>query len=67
MAGIESIFDLAISVPHQLVDDDGVLTGADAQIVLELVMKAKKTLIDSGLLAKDFSTAEEIFYRIFKT
>jgi Rad51 len=31
--------------------------------VLELVMKAKKALIDSGLLAKDFSTAEEILER----
>ena len=62
-AGIESIFDLAISIPHQLIEDGGVLTGADAQIALELVMKAKKALIDSGLLAKDFSTAEEILER----
>lgn len=62
-AGIESIFDLAISIPHQLIEDDGILTGADAQIALELVMKAKKALIDSGLLAKDFSTAEEILER----
>ena len=62
-AGIESIFDLAISIPHQLIEDDGVLTGADAQIVLEIVTKAKKALIDSGLLAKDFSTAEEILER----
>ena len=40
-------------------------------------MKAKKALIDSGLLAKDFSTAEEILerrkyllkctYRIFRS
>ena len=34
--------------------------GADTAIALDLVMKAKKALIDSGLLAKDFSTAEEI-------
>src|SRR6266487_5715596 len=57
-AGIESIFDLAISIPHQLVEDGGILTGADTQIALELVMKAKTALIDSGLLAKDFSSAE---------
>jgi DNA repair protein RadA len=62
-AGIESIFDLAISIPHQLIEDGGILTGTDAQIALELVMKAKKALIDSGLLAKDFSTAEEILER----
>jgi DNA repair protein RadA len=62
-AGIESIFDLAISIPHQLVEDGGILTGADAQIALELVMKAKTALIDSGLLAKDFSSAAEILER----
>ncbi len=62
-AGIESIFDLAISIPHELVEDGGVLTGADGQIALELVMKAKKALIDSGLIAKDFSTAQEILER----
>ena len=62
-AGIESIFDLAISIPHQLVEEGGILTGADAQIALELVMKAKTALIDSGLLSKDFSTAAEILER----
>ena len=62
-AGIESIFDLAISIPHQLIEVGGILTGADAQVALELVMKAKKALIDSGLLAKDFSTAEEMLQR----
>jgi hypothetical protein len=46
-AGIESTFDLAISIPHQLIEEDGVFTGADAQIALELVMRAKKALIDS--------------------
>ena len=59
-AGIESLFDLAISIPHQLTEDGGILTGADTAIALDLVMKAKKALIDSGLLAKDFSTVEEI-------
>ncbi len=62
-AGVESIFDLAISIPHQLIEEGGILTGADAQVALELVMKAKKALIDSGLLSKDFSTAEEILER----
>src|SRR5205807_8181999 len=62
-AGIESIFDLAISIPHQLIEDGGILTGADTHVALDIVMKAKKALIDSGLLAKDFSTAEEILER----
>lgn len=63
-AGIESIFDLAVSIPHQLIDiGGGMLTGADEQIALELVTKAKKALVNSGLLAKDFSTAHEILER----
>jgi DNA repair protein RadA len=62
-AGIESIFDLAISIPHQLIEDGGILTGADTHVALDIVMKAKKALIDSGLLAKDFSTAEQILER----
>src|SRR5215469_1272706 len=64
MAGIQSIFDLAISIPHQLVDiNDGMLTGTKEQVALELVTKAKKALIDSGLLYKDFSTAQDILDR----
>jgi DNA repair protein RadA len=64
MAGIQSIFDLAISIPHQLVDiNNGMLTGANEQVALELVTKAKNALVDSGLLFKDFSTAEQILER----
>jgi DNA repair protein RadA len=62
-AGIESIFDLAISIPHQLIEDGGILTGSDTQIALDIVTKAKKALVDSGLLLKDFSTAEEMLDR----
>src|SRR5437660_12679663 len=62
-AGIESIFDLAVSIPHQLIEEGGILTGADTNIALDIVMKAKKALIDSGWLARDFSTAEEILER----
>ncbi|MGB6592197.1 MAG: DNA repair and recombination protein RadA [Candidatus Nitrosopolaris sp.] len=64
MAGIESIFDLAISIPHQLIEDGGgMLAGSDEHVALDLVMKAKKALIDSGLLSKDFSTDREILER----
>src|SRR5215831_15002237 len=64
MAGIQSVFDLAISIPHQLVDiGGGMLTGTDEHVVLELVTKAKKALVDSGLLYKDFSTAQDILDR----
>ena len=61
MAGIQSVFDLAISIPHQLVDiGGGMVTGTDEHVTLELVTKAKKALVDSGLLYKDFSTAQDI-------
>jgi DNA repair protein RadA len=64
MAGIQSVFDLAISIPHQLVDiGGGMLTGTDEHVALELVTKAKKALVDSGLLYKDFSTAQDILDR----
>ncbi|MGA9153399.1 MAG: ATPase domain-containing protein, partial [Candidatus Nitrosopolaris sp.] len=64
MAGIESVFDLAISIPHQLTDiSGGMLTGNDEHVDLELVTKAKKALIDSELLHKDFSTAQDILDR----
>ena len=64
MAGIQSVFDLAISIPHQLVDiGGGMLTGNDEHVALELVTKAKKALVDSGLLFKDFCTAQDILDR----
>ena len=64
MAGIQSVFDLAISIPHQLVDiGGGMLTGTDEHVALELVTKAKNALVDSGLLYKDFSTAQDILGR----
>ncbi|MDQ6862988.1 MAG: hypothetical protein M3044_04115 [Thermoproteota archaeon] len=53
-AGIESIFDLAISLPHQLIEDGGILTGADAQVALELVTKAKKAQLILDSLPKIF-------------
>jgi DNA repair protein RadA len=61
--GIESIFDSAIAIPHELSENGGILTGADSQLALDIVMKAKRALIDSGILFKDFSTAEDILER----
>ena len=64
MAGIQSIFDLAISIPHRLVDiGGGMLTGIDEHAALELVTKAKNALVDSGMLFKDFCTAQDILDR----
>lgn len=51
MAGIESVFDLAISIPHQHQLDVGcILTGTDEHAALELATKAKTALVDSRLL-----------------
>jgi DNA repair protein RadA len=58
-AGIQSIQDLAVSLPIELVMERGV--GKDLETMSELVMKAKETLIDSGWLNKEFSTAEDLF------
>jgi hypothetical protein len=42
MPGIESVFDLAISISHQLIDVGGdMLTGTDEHVALELVTKAR--------------------------
>ncbi len=61
---IPSIFSLAISIPHQLIDTrGGVLTGTDEHVALELVTKAKEVIVDSGLLYKDFSMAPGILDR----
>ena len=55
MAGIQSVFDLAISIPHQLVDiGGGMLTGTDEHVALELVTKAKK--VTSGDIRTAFCT-----------
>lgn len=36
---------------------------ADSQFALDVVTKAKKLLIESGLLLKDFSSAEDLLER----
>jgi DNA repair protein RadA len=56
-AGIESIFDLAVSVPLDLLE---LCPSYDERVALDLVMRARKVLTDSGTLAKEFSTAEDL-------
>jgi len=56
-AGIQSIFDLAVSIPLDL------LEYCPEGVALDLVMRARKALTDSGTLAKDFSTAEDLLER----
>lgn len=60
-AGIESVLHLAVSIPHELAlggDYDGNTIAADVETISELVMKAKKALMNSGVLGKKFCTAE---------
>jgi DNA repair protein RadA len=71
-AGIQSVLDLAISIPHELAeggggnyidDDDNTAITSDIETISQLVSKAKKALIDSGALSKEFCTAEEFLER----
>ena len=66
-AGIQSVLDLAVSIPHELAIggeyNEGNGIAADIDTISELVMRAKKALIDSGILTKEFCTAEEVLER----
>jgi DNA repair protein RadA len=65
-AGIQSILDLAVSVPHELAlggGYDGSAISTDTETISELVLKAKKALIDSGTLIKEFCTADQVLER----
>jgi DNA repair protein RadA len=65
-AGIQSVLDLAVSIPHELVlggDHEGNGIVSDIDTISELVMIAKKALMDSGILSKEFCTAEEVLER----
>src|SRR5919198_1059781 len=65
-AGIQSVLDLAVSIPHELAagsyDGSGAIS-ADTETISEVVLKAKKVLIDSGALIKEFCTADQILER----
>lgn len=54
--GIETISDLAISVPQDLFEHCGI---ADERSALDLVMRAKNALIGSGTF-EDFSTVDDL-------
>ena len=64
-AGIQSVLDLAVSVPHELAigDYEGNGIAADVETISELVMRAQKALTDSGILTKEFCTADEVLER----
>src|SRR5919202_4624400 len=66
-AGVQSVLDLAVSIPNELavggVGYEGNTISADKETISELVLKAKKALVDSGALIKEFSTADQVLER----
>jgi len=68
-AGIQSILDLAVSIPNELAAGgegggyEGNTISADKETISELVLKAKTALADSGTLIKEFSTADQVLER----
>jgi DNA repair protein RadA len=68
-AGIQSVLDLAVSIPNELAAGgegggyEGNAVSADTETISELVLKAKKALVDSGALIKEFSTADQVLER----
>ena len=70
-AGIQSVLDLAVSIPIELaggggdyvIDDENSAITSDIETISQLIGKAKKALIDSGALSKEFCTAEEFLER----
>jgi DNA repair protein RadA len=62
-AGIQSVTDLAVSTPVELIAGDYADNSpieADIETVFQLVTKAKKALMDSGVLDKEFCSGEQI-------
>ena len=64
LAGVNSVLDLAVSIPNELAaGGDGNTISADTETISELVLKAKKALVDSGALIREFSTADQVLER----
>src|SRR5262249_18388256 len=57
--GIESVLELATSVPQELATE----AGESLETSTELVIEAKNALTDIGLLSKEFCSATEIMNR----
>jgi DNA repair protein RadA len=57
--GIDSVLELAVSIPQELGDE----TGDDVEIMSALVIEAKRALTNIGLLSKEFCSASDILNR----
>lgn len=58
-AGIHNIMDLVVRGPIDIAE----VTGMDKETAEKIVTKARQTLIEQGLISKDFVTATEIYKR----
>ncbi len=58
-AGVHNIMDLIVRGPVELAE----LTGMDKEIAEKIVNKARKQLIEEGVLAQDFVSATDIYKR----
>ena len=66
-AGIQSVLNLAVSIPHELAlgateydSDGGGAVTADTETISDAVLKAKRALIECGTLIKEFCTANQV-------
>lgn len=57
--GINSVLELAVSIPQEMADE----TGSDLESMVSLVLEAKRALTNVGLLSKEFCTAADILTR----
>jgi DNA repair protein RadA len=57
--GIESVLELATSIPQDLAED----TGDKVESMSILIIQARKALANVGLLSKEFCTAADIMTR----
>jgi len=58
-AGIHNIMDLIVRGPVEIAD----ITGMDKDTAEKIVNKARKQLVEEGLVAKDFESATDIYKR----
>jgi len=58
-AGIHNIMDLIVRGPVEIAE----ITGMDKETAEKIVNKARKQLVEEGLIAKDFESATDIYKR----
>ena len=58
-AGIHNIMDLIVRGPVEISE----ITGMDKEMTEKIVNKARKQLVEEGLIAKDFESATDIYKR----